>query len=410
MGTHKSITVQHAIPFVVDETLREGVERSPFPVSLSAKCALLKKTVHAGIREFIVGCGAEVPVVWEQVWKMKDSGELPSDVEPTFIVLLNCWEAAYENFKLPSYPRHWIEGTTFSFGMITYKESEATFDRAVAAFEGLGARDFKASVLNNFRKGFSEGRYAEIVRQIDWALRRGVNVIRINDSVGALTPRITTELASRLVSQYPGRTFCLHAHNDNGLALANTLAAIEAGFQMVEGSLAGFGNRSGIAPLEQVVNLCVQHGIAIGRHPIDLKKLVAAARAAEEVFLAVPNVYRPVGGLFETVSNFGILNVPDFLETGDDNEYFVNYAGLHPTTIRRALERHAPDVANTVNDDELWAVVEALRAEMEKTFDHSVQEYRQLIGRMLDFYRKRSYSTQVIADRARTLLPQRSAA
>jgi len=83
---------------------------------------------------------------------------------------------------------------------------------------------------------------------------------------------------------------------------------------------------------------------------------------------------------------------------------------LHPTTIRRALERHAPDVANTVNDDELWAVVEALRAEMEKTFDHSVQEYRQLIGRMLDFYRKRSYSTQVIADRARTLLPQRSAA
>jgi 2-isopropylmalate synthase len=397
------------VPYVVDETLREGIERTPFPISVEAKTSLLESSAAAGIREFIVGCGPEVPHVWEQMFALRERGRLPADCEATFIVLLNCWETAFEHFGNPAYSKAAIAETTFSFGMITHKEKDRAFDRAVESFRSLGATKLKASVLNNFRRGFDETKYAEIRRQIDWAVSLGIGIIRINDSVGALHPRLVTEMATRLLADYPDITFCLHAHNDMGLAVANTLAAVDAGFQMVEGSLAGFGNRSGIAPLEQVLNLCLHHGVEVGHHPIDMTKLIHAARRAEQVFLAVPNLYRPVSGIQETVSNFGVLNIPDFLETGDDKDYFVNYPGLHPVTIKRALDRHAPAFAASVDDAELWTVVHALRSEMEGMFDDTVRDYRAMVGHINEFYAKWSYSTQIVSDRAQEILAARVA-
>ncbi|SHN92766.1 2-isopropylmalate synthase [Bathymodiolus heckerae thiotrophic gill symbiont] len=242
------------VPYLIDETLREGVERCPFPISNEDKCLLLKKMSQVGIREFIVGCGPESPDVWEGLFSMKEKKEIPKDVEATFIVLLNCWETAFEHFSSQKYLRKNIEETVFSFGMITYKESQNTFENAIKSFRSLGAKKFKASILNNFRGEYNDKKYKEICRQIDIAINLGVSVIRINDSVGLLQPHITHQLCSQLISDYPEIIFCLHAHNDTGLAVANAIASIQAGFQMLEGSLSGFGNRSGIAPIEQVLN------------------------------------------------------------------------------------------------------------------------------------------------------------
>jgi isopropylmalate/homocitrate/citramalate synthase len=147
------------VPYLVDETLREGVERCPFPISLDSKMQLLQEMADVGLRDFIVGCGPG----------------------------------------------------------------------------------------------------------------------------GSLQPHLTHQLCSSLVKDYPETTFCLHAHNDTGLAVANSMAAIQAGFQMIEGSLAGFGNRSGIAPTEQVLNLCEKNNIKVGHTEINIKKLSAVARFSEDV-------------------------------------------------------------------------------------------------------------------------------
>ena len=176
------------------------------------------------------------------------------------------------------------------------------------------------------------------------AINLGVNVIRINDSLGLLQPHVTHQLCSQLVSDYPEMIFCLHAHNDTGLAVANAIASIQAGFQMLEGSLSGFGNRSGIAPIEQVVNICKNNNISIGSNNIDIKELSSIARYSEKIFMQIPNVFRPVGGMLETDSNFGVLNIPDFLEVNKKKKYFVNYLGLHPVTIRMAIKEHYPNI------------------------------------------------------------------
>ncbi|MDR3436562.1 hypothetical protein [Telmatospirillum sp.] len=269
---------------------------------------------------------------------------------------------------------------------------------------------FKASVLNNFRLGVSSKRFDDICRQIDWAIGLGASTIRINDSVGGLQPHLTHELCGELVQRYPTITFCLHAHNDNGLAVANTMAAIQSGFQMIEGSLAGFGNRSGIAPIEQVVKLCQNNNITLGAQAIDLAKLVECARQSERTFGAIPNLYRPVSGIFETDSNFGVLNIPDFLETNDEKRYFVNYAGLHPVTLKMALSRHAQSIdVKDLTDDVLWDVVRKLQNEIESSDETVTQDYNKMLGTIDEFYGRHVITTKSIADRVVSLLGKETA-
>lgn len=384
------------VPFLVDETLREGVERCQFPISTEDKLSLLKEMTKVGLREFIVGCGPEKPEVWEGLFQLKEKEELPNDTEATFIILLNCWETAYQYFHSLSEHKHWIEDTVFSFGMINYKESEKTFEKAIAAFKSLGAKKFKASILNNFRSGYDEKKYHEICRQVDMAVTQGVGTIRINDSVGSLEPHLTEKLCSKLVQDYPDITFCLHAHNDTGLAVANAMASIQAGFQMIEGSLCGFGNRSGIAPLEQVVNLCNKKNISIGNHKLNIKELSSVARYSEKIFLQVPNVFRPVGGALEMNSNFGVLNIPDYLSVKDKKPYFVNYAGLHAVTIRMALKKHNPELK--LSDDELEKNVELMKEKMSLQLNEIKKHYNELNNNIINFYESNSWTTKRLAD------------
>ncbi|MGE8349603.1 MAG: pyruvate carboxyltransferase [Pseudomonas protegens] len=389
----------YSVPYLVDETLREGIERTAFPISVDAKVGILKSMAAAGLRDFVVGCGPEEPLVWDRLHQARDAHELPADTRATFIILLNCWETAFAYFQSRQQHRQWIADTVFSFGMITYRQGEREFERAIEAFRSIGAVRFKASVLNNFRKGVSDQRYGEICRQIDWAASLGVEIIRINDSVGSLQPHVTQWLCTKLVKDYPHLVFCLHAHNDNGLALANTMQAIHSGFQMVEGALAGFGNRSGIAPLEQVVKLCKANNINLGSRELDLDKLINAAHQCEDAFLQLPSVYRPVSGKFETLSNYGVLNIPDFLETNDEKGYFVNYVGLHPQTIRQALTHYSTaglDVA-AIADADLWPIVDSLKVEMQASMKDIESHYRRVMGGVMDFYRASTYTPRQLA-------------
>lgn len=383
------------VPYIIDETLREGVERCAFPVSADSKIELLKKMTETGLKEFIVGCGPEEPEVWEGFFKLKENKEIPEDCEATFIVLLNCWETAVNFFSNITYKKEWIEETVFSFGMINYKEKENTFEKTINAFKQLGAKKFKASILNNFRGEFTEKKFTEICRQIDMALRFGVTVIRINDSVGSLQPHTTHELCSRLVEKYPNTTFCLHAHNDTGLAVANTMASIQAGFQMIEGSLAGFGNRSGIAPIEQVVHNCYRNRITVGHGIIDTDLLNKVSQEAEDMFMQVPNIFRPVSGRLETDSNFGVLNIPDYLETKDEKEYFVNYPGLHPITIKMALERE--NINLDIDKSKMKDLITKLQNEMTKELGDTQQSFKSLKSHIDNFYMNNSWSTKKLA-------------
>jgi 2-isopropylmalate synthase len=93
-------------------------------------------------------------------------------------------------------------------------------------------------------------------RVIEAAIDAGARTINIPDTVGYATPE---EIAGRIrhlrdkVPGVAGVTLSIHCHNDLGLAVANSLAAVEVGCDQVECTINGLGERAGNASLEEIV-------------------------------------------------------------------------------------------------------------------------------------------------------------
>lgn len=91
-------------------------------------------------------------------------------------------------------------------------------------------------------------------QMIDVSLESGATMFVLPDTVGAALPTEFHALVGRVRSWVgEGIGIAVHAHNDLGLATANTLAGIEAGADECQVTLCGIGERAGNAPLEEVV-------------------------------------------------------------------------------------------------------------------------------------------------------------
>ena len=88
------------------------------------------------------------------------------------------------------------------------------------------------------------------------AIEAGARTLNIPDTVGYTTPFEYAELISHLRNRVPGAElarFSVHCHDELGLAVANSLAAIRAGARQVECTVNGIGERAGNTAMEEVV-------------------------------------------------------------------------------------------------------------------------------------------------------------
>jgi 2-isopropylmalate synthase len=93
-------------------------------------------------------------------------------------------------------------------------------------------------------------------RCVEAAIRAGATTINIPDTVGYSYPSEYAEIFADLIANVPGAdgvVFSTHCHNDLGLAVANSLAGVQAGARQVEVAINGIGERAGNAALEEVV-------------------------------------------------------------------------------------------------------------------------------------------------------------
>ena len=95
-----------------------------------------------------------------------------------------------------------------------------------------------------------------LCRCVEAAIKAGATTINIPDTVGYSVPEDMTRIFSMLLERVPGAdkvVLSTHNHNDLGLAVANTLAALRAGVRQVECTINGIGERAGNAALEETV-------------------------------------------------------------------------------------------------------------------------------------------------------------
>ncbi|MGB9825841.1 MAG: 2-isopropylmalate synthase, partial [Desulfofundulus sp.] len=95
-----------------------------------------------------------------------------------------------------------------------------------------------------------------LCRVLEAAIAAGATVVNIPDTVGYATPEEFARFIRDIRQRVPGIekvVLSVHCHDDLGLAVANSLAAVMAGADQVEGAINGIGERAGNAALEEVV-------------------------------------------------------------------------------------------------------------------------------------------------------------
>ncbi len=91
---------------------------------------------------------------------------------------------------------------------------------------------------------------------VELAIASGATTVNIPDTVGYAQPAEFAELIRFLLDKVPNSgqaVFSVHCHNDLGLGVANTLAALKAGARQAEVTISGIGERAGNAALEEVI-------------------------------------------------------------------------------------------------------------------------------------------------------------
>ncbi|PID42934.1 MAG: 2-isopropylmalate synthase [Gammaproteobacteria bacterium] len=134
-----------------------------------------------------------------------------------------------------------------------------------------------------------------LCRIIEAAIDAGATTINIPDTVGYAIPQQYGGLIRELIEKIPNSdkaTFSVHCHNDLGLAVANSLQALQNGARQVECTINGLGERAGNAALEEIVMAVKTREDLFNLHSnIDTRHIVPASRLVSTVtgFPVQPN-------------------------------------------------------------------------------------------------------------------------
>ena len=129
----------------------------------------------------------------------------------------------------------------------------------------------------------------QIMRVVDRYIAMGIKEAGLSDTIGSANPKLVYDVTSRMLDRYPQLQWHTHFHNTRDLALANILAAMQAGITEFDSSIGGLGgcpyapNASGNISTEDLVNMMNEIEVETG---IDLDALLAVS---EMVKKAIPH-------------------------------------------------------------------------------------------------------------------------
>ena len=133
------------------------------------------------------------------------------------------------------------------------------------------------------------------------AYDNGARWIVLCDTNGGTLPHEITKIVSKVSKQIPGKNLGIHAHNDTENAVANSLAAVQAGVRQVQGTINGLGERCGNANLMSLIpsfflkkDFSDKFELSIKRE--NLKNLTQCSRLLDEILNRKPNKHLPYVG------------------------------------------------------------------------------------------------------------------
>lgn len=232
-------------PYFIDTTLRDGEQAAGVVFSLEDKMKIAAMLDEIGIPEIEIG----TPAMGEN-----EIGDIQHLCNMGFHFKTLSWTRANRNDIIAA-SKTGTDGVHLSFPISpilmnsmnktrqwVMKELKEIIPYALNMFQyvTIGAQDASRAEID-FLKEYTEA-----------TVSYGASRIRIADTVGTLNPFSTSDLIKTIKKVIPQTPIEIHAHNDLGMATANTVAAYLAGAECLSTTVNGLGERAGNAPMEEV--------------------------------------------------------------------------------------------------------------------------------------------------------------
>ena len=275
---------------IFDTTLRDGEQTPGVNLNLSEKLEIARQLEALGVDVIEAGFPAASPGDFEAVRAVSENVKcsvaalcrsVPADIH-------RAWEAVRGSAK----PRLHIFIATSDIHM-KYKlrmEPDAVFESAVSAVK------LAKSLCDDVEfscEDASRSNPAFLYKILEAVIDAGATTVNIPDTVGYAVPDEFGALIAGIRDNVPNigkAIISVHCHNDLGLAVANTLAALKNGARQAETTINGLGERAGNCSMEEVIMAITTRSGSFGfTHGIDTTRIYRTSqRVAKHTGVPVP--------------------------------------------------------------------------------------------------------------------------
>src|SRR5688572_17980793 len=239
---------------VFDTTLRDGEQAPGFSMDVASKLTIARALDALGVD--IIEAGFPIASPADSEATLQIAREVR---RPVIAALARCRQADIEEAARALEPAERKRIHTFLATSDLHLEKKLRISRESCLeqiIDGVKrARQFTDDVEFSAEDA-TRSDQEFLCRVVEAAIKHGATTINLPDTVGYATPEDTREFFLEIRRRVPNADraiFSAHCHDDLGLAVANSLAAIQAGVRQVECTINGIGERAGNASLEEIV-------------------------------------------------------------------------------------------------------------------------------------------------------------
>lgn len=239
---------------IFDTTLRDGEQSPGCSMNLSEKIEMARQLEQLGVDIIEAGFAIASPMDFKSVQAIAGAVS-----RCTVASLARCTkgdiDAAWDAVREAKHPRIHVFLATSDIHM-EYKLRMSREQVLAAITEMVGYASAKCPDVEFSAEDASRSDRAFLAQCYTNAVAAGAATLNVPDTVGYSTPQEMSELISYLRSNVEGIAnvdISVHCHDDLGMAVANSLACVQAGATQVECTVNGIGERAGNASLEEVV-------------------------------------------------------------------------------------------------------------------------------------------------------------